>query len=439
VTALRDALTAVLGAPVTNLVRVAGGASRETWAFDAGGDALVLRRDPLHDPQPEGMAREAAAFVAAAAAGVPVPRLRAHGDGSDGIGSPYVVTAHVDGETIPRRLLRDERWAGVRAGLAGELGGVLARIHAIPVGSVPGLAIGDRLAGLRADHERFGEPRPALELVLRRLAEQQPPAVTPRVVHGDFRNGNLIIGEDGVRAVLDWELVHAGDPLEDLGWLCARAWRFGAPLPVGGFGTREQLLDGYAAVAGWRPDPEVLRWWETFAAASWAVICRRQAERHLGGAEQSVEMAVLGRRIAESEHDALVSLGLTGPVTVTDPLTLPATADASLHDRPTVDELLAAVAGFLTGELGEIDDPRLRFSARVAANALKIARRELRVGDAQRADHRSRLAALGCADDAELVAAIRTGSFDDRADQVLAVVREATVAKLTVADPRHLS
>jgi hypothetical protein len=160
-------------------------------------------------------------------------------------------------------------------------------------------------------------------------------------------------------------------------------------------------------------------------------------------------MAVLGRRICESEHDALLALGLTGPISVADPLDQPPPADAGVHDRPSVDELLAATAGFLTEELvhpaalgadpGAGLDPRLRFHARVAANALAIVRRELRVGAAQAAAHADRLAALGCADDRTLVTAIRDGSLDDRWEDVLEAVRALTVAKLTVANPRYLA
>ncbi|MCW0211926.1 MAG: phosphotransferase family protein [Pseudonocardia sp.] len=458
--ALAEICTDAFGEPltVTGLTRLSGGASRETWSFDAGGHPLILRRDPPSAPNPEGMAREASCFVAAAEAGVPEPVLRAHGDGRSGIGAgigaAFLLMDRLDGETIPRKLLRDERWAGVRPRLAREFGTILARIHAVPLDRVPGLADGAgfkssgadaaaRLAGLRAQHDAYGEPRPALELAFRVLADTLPAPVAPQLVHGDFRNGNLLIGsgpdgDGGVRAVLDWELAHVGDPREDLGWVCTKAWRFGSALPVGGFGTRDELLDGYAEVAGVRPDPEALRWWETFGAVHWAVICRRQAERHLSGAEHSVEMAVLGRRIAESEHDALLALGLTEPLTVEDPLVGAFSGSESLHDRPTVDELLSAVAGFLTDELPAAD-PRTRFLSRVAANALTIARRELRVGAAQQEEHRRRLAALGCADDTDLAAGIRDGALDTGRDDVVAAVRAATTAKLVVANPKYLA
>ena len=95
-------------------------------------------------------------------------------------------------------------------------------------------------------------PRPVISLAFRWLDDHcPPPPARPCVVHGDFRHGTLIIGPDGVRAVLDWELAHIGDPMEDLGWICVNAWRFGVvDKPVGGFGSREDLWAGYEAAGG---------------------------------------------------------------------------------------------------------------------------------------------------------------------------------------------
>ncbi len=86
--------------------------------------------------------------------------------------------------------------------------------------------------------DTFGEPHPAFELGLRWLADRVPDAPPePELVHGDYRNGNFIVGPEGIRAVLDWELAHLGDCIEDLGWLCVKSWRFGVPDKlVGGFG-----------------------------------------------------------------------------------------------------------------------------------------------------------------------------------------------------------
>ncbi|MPY80173.1 MAG: phosphotransferase [Actinophytocola sp.] len=434
---LAEALAEIVQAEVTGLYQLSAGSSRQTWSFDAGGRGYILRRDPPAVPNPDGMAREAECFRAAVEAGVPVPELLATGDGSDAIGSPYLLMERLVGETLPQRLLRDERWADVRPLLAREFGQILARIHAIAVRHVLAVpSYQDRLSWLRDWYDTFDEPSPALELAMRWLAEHRPAPVPQSLVHGDFRNGNLLIGQDGVRAVLDWELAHIGDPREDLGWMCAKVWRFGAKPAVGGFGEREELFDGYAQVAGQRPDPAAVHWWEVFAAVHWAVICRAQAQRHLSGAEPSVELAVLGRRSAEAEHDALLALGLTEPALVDDPITL-ATTEPGVHGRPTVDELLDAVAGFLD-EAVPTDDGRSRYLAKVAANALTIARRELRIGDEQRSRHREHLAALGCRDERELTRRIRSGALDTGSAALVAAVRAMTTDRVLVANPKYL-
>lgn len=440
VDALADTLERLVGAPITGLRRLSAGASRETWAMDAGERGLILRRDPPEAPDPAGMAREAECFRACARAGVPVPALVAHGDGSDGVGSPYLLMERLDGETLPHRLLREDRWAAVRPKLVHQFGEILGRIHAIAPAELSRLEEhGDPLSRLRESHAALGEDRPAMELIFRRLDQTRPAAVPPTLVHGDFRNGNLLIDDGGVRAVLDWELAHIGDPREDLGWMCARAWRFGAEPEAGGFGSFEDLLASYGRATGTDPDPEAVRWWEALACARWAVFCRMQAERHLGGTEQSVEMAVLGRRIAEAEHDGLLALGLTSAEVVADPLRDPVlTEQPALYDRPTVDELLNAVAGFLREEL-TTEDPRSAYLAKVAANALTIVRRELRLGPAQRAAHRARLAAIGCADDGELAARIRDGKVSDDDPAVLAAVRSSITAQVVVGNPRYLA
>jgi len=124
-------------------------------------------------------------------------------------------------------------------------------------------------------------------------------------VHGDFRIGNVIFGPEGLRAVLDWELAHVGDPMEDLGWLCVRSWRFGADAqPVGGLCQREEFFAAYARAGGAPVDPAAVRWWEVFGNCKWAIICVMQARSFVDGA-RSVELASLGRRVAEMELELL--------------------------------------------------------------------------------------------------------------------------------------
>ncbi|RBM16297.1 phosphotransferase family protein [Prauserella sp. PE36] len=423
---------------IAGLRRLSGGASKQTWVFEArprGGSPvrLVLRCDQPGQGRPGEPALEAALLRAATAAGVPVPALVDHCADDGALGVPYVLTEFLDGETIPRRLLREPRYAAARAGLARELGRVLARLHRVPVADVPGLPAFDPLDWLTARYDATGEPLPAVEIALRWLRESRPASFGDAVVHGDFRNGNLIVGDDGLRAVLDWELAHRGDPLEDLGWLCVKAWRFGTAPPVGGFGRREELFDGYAEVAGRRPDPDAVRWWEVYGTAKWAVLCRVQAERHLSGQTRSVELAAVGRRACEQEHDLLLALG-AGPGEIPGEVTAP---PSDLHGRPTAGELVTSVAEFLRSDVVPGTEGTLSFHARVAANVLGIVARQLRLGEEQERRHARRLAALGVGSTAELAAALRAGKLDPADPSVLAAVRADVTDRLAVADPRY--
>jgi aminoglycoside phosphotransferase (APT) family kinase protein len=308
---LAQQLNAVLGTTtITELRRLSGGASRETWSLAADGRPLILQRDrPGSIRTGGGMATEAVLLAAAAAEGVPVAPLVSAGGVDSPLGAPYLVTERIDGETIPRKLLRDEQWAGVLPRLASQCGAALAAIHRLPVDAAPALEHQDQVEQFLALLDVLGEPHPAFELGFRWLQRNRPPAQPATIVHGDFRNGNLIVGSDGIRAVLDWELAHLGDPMEDLGWLCVRAWRFGAALPVGGFGAREDLFAAYEEAGGGKVDPEVVRWWEVLGTVKWGVMCIIQSRSHLDGLSRSVELATIGRRVCENEHDVLELIG----------------------------------------------------------------------------------------------------------------------------------
>ena len=304
-------LAAALGGDVSieGLRRLSGGASRLTSAFEAV--APDGTRTPLVVQQVRsgagsagpGMAVEVAVLRAAAEAGVPVPRVAAVGEGTS-----FVVLEHVDGETIARRILRDDAYARARPVLAGQCGRALAALHAMPTAAVPGLEAPDQAEQYRAVLDVSGQPHPAFELAFRHLAATKPAASATTVVHGDFRLGNLIVGPDGLRAVIDWELAHLGDPLEDLSWLCVKSWRFGAAPRVGGFGEVPELVGAYEEASGRTVDLDALRWWETFGTLKWGIMCIMQAAAHLTGAARSVELAAIGRRVCEVEHDLLLLL-----------------------------------------------------------------------------------------------------------------------------------
>jgi aminoglycoside phosphotransferase (APT) family kinase protein len=150
------------------------------------------------------------------------------------------------------------------------------------------------------------QAHPVIELALRWLRQNLPSGGRSVLVHGDYRVGNVMFGPDGLRSVLDWELPHIGDPMEDLGWLCTRAWRFGSDAkPVGGIGEREELFRAYEKISGEPVEPQRVRFWEIFGNLKWGIICMQQARTYLDGRQRSVELASLGRRTAETEWELL--------------------------------------------------------------------------------------------------------------------------------------
>ncbi len=431
-----------LGGPVTieGLARLPGGASKQTWSFTArredGTERRLILRAERGGPRGSGMEIERAILRAAARAGVPVPPIVATGDGTDALAMPYLICEFVDGETIPRRILRDEALREARRHMAEQCGGILAAIHAIAPDEVPGLTSGDPLEQMRSQLDQLGQPHPAFELGLLWLAAHRPERSRTTVVHGDFRNGNLIVGPEGVRAVLDWEIAHLGDPLEDLAWMCVRAWRFGAPLVVGGFGTIDQLVGGYENAGGEPVDRDALHWWIVAGTLRWGIICIAQAFTHLSGAFRSVELAAIGRRVCEVESD-LLELLPWGAGTVDPRVEGPRRVDWAPHDAPSAPELLDAVRDFIERDAMAATQGSVRFHLRVAANVIAMVGREIELGPHQLIEHTRRLEELGVRSEAELAAAIREGQCDDRLDEVIDAVRATVTEKLAVANPRY--
>lgn len=299
------------GARVEGLARLSGGASRETFGAtlvgpDGERDDLIVqrvRRGALSESF--SMVAEASLLRAAADAGVPVAPVVAATDDREVFGSPCVVVGRLDGETIARRILRDDDFATARSMLVGQAAAALAAVHRIPVAAAPSLREQEPVGQLRSLFDHLGQPHPAFELGFRWLERNRPAPGPVTVVHGDFRLGNLIVGPRGLRAVLDWELAHLGDPVEDLGWFCIKAWRFGAEPPVAGLGELVQLTRAYEAAGGGAVDPDALHWWMVLGTLRWGVICILQAETHLSGMSRSVELAAIGRRVCETELDLL--------------------------------------------------------------------------------------------------------------------------------------
>jgi aminoglycoside phosphotransferase (APT) family kinase protein len=303
--------------------KLSGGASQETWRFDIvhpeGNVGAILRRAPkgygAAPSRAAGLKAEARLMQLAFEAGVPSPRVLHVLTPEDDLGTGFIMQ-RVEGETIARKILREEEFSHARPKLARQLGVVLAAIHGLPQMQLPPLrrmTAAKELDEFERDYRSLNWPKPVFELALRWLRHHDPgPSTQVTLVHGDFRNGNLIIGSDGVRAVLDWELAHLGDPMEDLGWVCVNSWRFGEiDKPVGGFGSREEMFAGYEA-AGRRVDAERVMFWEVMGTLRWGLMCCGMMQRFREGPDHSMERAMIGRRASETELDLLRLLAPRG-------------------------------------------------------------------------------------------------------------------------------
>lgn len=302
---------------VSDVQVLTGGASQALWSFDAltpqGPVPLVMRCAQQWSEESQvgsaGMVAEAAILQVAGQGGVPVPGVRVVLQPDDGLGDGYVMD-RIDGETQGRKILREAALDAVRPRLVGECGATLARIHALPRAALPALRVGwalEECSALASRIRASSSARPVFELALRWLQTNAPlPAGEAVLVHGDFRNGNLIVGSDGLRAVLDWELAHLGDPMEDLGWFCVNAWRFGnIDQPAGGFGSREALFAAYEAAGGRAVNPAHVHYWEVLGTLKWGVACDGMSRAFTSGADPSLERAAVGRRASEAEIDLL--------------------------------------------------------------------------------------------------------------------------------------
>ncbi len=431
--------------------RLSGGASQETYRLtvetSAGEREFALRRATGGGDRAEtvlsgpGMRVEARLIEAARAAGVPGPAIHHVFEPDDGLGEGFVMD-WLEGETLGPRINRSEALADVRPRLARECGRILARIHAIDLDAT---GLRDALRELSPEthvcetwerYQAYDLPQPMIDYTARWLLASLPEPGPARLVHNDFRNGNLMVTPDGVAAVLDWELAHVGDPMRDLGWLCTNSWRFGGAQPVGGFGTREELFAGYEEASGQPVDPEAVRFWEVFGSFWWAVGSLEMAMQHRNRLERSVERAAIGRRTSECQIDC-ANLLIPGPVTLVAP------AEPAPLALPRADELLESVHEHLAGEVAGQASGRGRFLARVAANAVGIVARELTLGPPARAaalarlerwlGHRGELAALR----AELCARLRDGSaaLDDPTLQTH--LRLSVADQVAIDQPRY--
>lgn len=299
---------------IDDLKALSGGASAETWKFDVVNSEsrlpLILQRMAGAQQFEASLDRVLQSRVQSAAfeGGVPVAQVQFAFDDADNLGNGFVMR-RVEGETLGPRILKLDEFAAARAGMTRQCAEILVRIHALDTKTLPALPVRgarDSLDSLAAIYRRFGEELPVFELALQWLEDHLPAQGATTLVHGDFRLGNFIVGTEGIRAVLDWEMAHIGDPTEDFGWICVPSWRFGQlEHDMGGFGKLCDLISCYEAAGGRAVDAQRVRFWTVLGCLKWGLICLFFAFQYLNGEVPAIERAVIGRRTSETELDLL--------------------------------------------------------------------------------------------------------------------------------------
>ena len=422
---LTAALARVGLPPPAALERLSGGANMESWRFSAGDAVCVLRRAPsleMMAGRPMDHAGEAALIRAACAAGVMAPEVLVELEPGDGIGSGYIMRA-IPGSPEPNLFLAQaDPVLGIR-----DIARELVATHRIdPAGlPVPVMDTAKALGELRDRFHSYGGDRPILALALRWLEANIPPPTPPRLVHGDFRLGNLMFEHGRLTGVLDWELAHLGDWHEDLAFGCMTVWRFSRPdRPGYGLSTVDALAQAYEEAGGERFDPERFRFWTIYRTFWWALGCLQMGGFWRAGHDRSVERVVVARRTAEQELDLLLLLEVQAPAAERERPLPPANEPLSASGgEPSGAEMLTAVSEWLASDIKPLVSGRGKFDLAVARNALGIVTRELE----QRP----------IAVDAALAAQLLDRSADLTTPGLLARLRRMALEKLTADMPKY--
>ena len=368
---------------LSNLTRLSGGANMESWAFDWGRGAYVLRRAPsaeYMEGRPYGHPVEAALVRAAHAGGVKAPEVIGVLSDADGMGTGYVMR-RVIAEVSPAKIL-----AAPPPSLVADLGRELALIHALPRAVIPAeipvMDTAAALAELKARFLSYGGDRPAIALAVKWCEDHLPEPADPVLVHGDYRMGNVMVDADGLAAVLDWELAHLGDAHEDLAFGCMTVWRFGMlDKPAFGVGSLDDYFAAYEAAGGRPVDRDRFKYWLVYRTLWWALGCLQMGQAWRSGADTTVERVVVGRRTAEQELDIIRLLEDGAPAAERAvPLPPSPAAAAAPVGEPTTQEMVQAVRDWLGEAIKPQAEGHGKFQVAVAMNALGIVMRDLGAG-----------------------------------------------------------
>ena len=409
----------------SNLRRLTGGATMESWKFESGGEPFVLRRAPslaFMEGRPFGHDVEAAVIEAARRAGVTAPEVLTVLTESDGIGSGFIMRA-LPGTPDPRQILAmDDPGTMLR-----EVGRDLARIHSLRRDdlppSIPEMDYREAIADLRQQFEDAGGDRPIIALGLKWMEDHCPDPCAPVLNHGDYRLGNILCEDSHLTGVLDWELVHFGDAHEDLAFGCMTVWRFSRiDRPALGLGSLEDYFSAYEAESGRQVDRARFRYWLVHRTVWWALGCLRNARFWRTGGDRMLERPVISRRTSENELDLLLLLESEAPARERERPLPPAARLPEPQGESTPGEIATAVSEWLA-TIKDRMEGHDRFQLAVARNALGMIAR----GDAGGIR----------AEDRDLARACLSGEATLGDPGLLAQLRRAALDKLAADVPKY--
>jgi len=418
----------------------------ESWAFTYGNEDFVLRRLPgglsADDDGLRGvsLATQADIIELARTAGVTAPQVRGRLARGDELGEGFIM-AKAEGETLPHKILGNPEFAEAESRLTAQCARELATIHRIGMNpllqSLEYFSPAELIRVQKDKYHEIGGQIPIYDFAFHWLEQNAPDASDKYLVHGDFRMGNLMIDRGGLSAVLDWELVRLGDPVQDLAYLCTPSWRFGHyEMAAGGFDSAESFLRAYAEASGAEVDPDRFRFWLIYSTLWWGVACMVMGQIWRSHGDRSLERTVIGRRVSEVEID----LSLLFEEILPDALAAP--LDWSAPDRQEVTgetghgELLSALEEWNGQHVLPGLEGHDKFQARVAGNALGIARRQVEWGPGFRDAARARLAAIGY-DHRQLCDGLSNGDIAITNPAVWDHMRLSALERLSIDQPKY--
>lgn len=309
---------------VTELSRIPGGASRETYRFVATVDGqakpLILRRDPPGSLIETDRSLEYLALESFCDR-VPAPRPVAMDAEGAELERPFFIMERVEGgvATSPFTVMP----YGAHARAVGEaFFDILGRIAGtelvdLPLAKAAGIPAPEDCWRLAVDHwagvieADEQHPQPIVRAAVRALRRQPPPPPQAvRTVHGDYRGGNFLHGAEGrILAVLDWEMVHLGDPLEDLAWAIDPLWNPFDTATVAAMIPRDEAFAIWSKASGLSVDEDALAWWSLFAAVKGQAIWTSAAKEYRDGGFKEPILAVSGWYTAR-RHDEILAAAL---------------------------------------------------------------------------------------------------------------------------------